>query len=78
MTSGGQLAGYEQIRVADELSESVQRAAGVLLQRRETLGELVRTMVAQRGARRPEDLISREPTRHEVKVESEGSSHHAG
>jgi hypothetical protein len=57
------LAGYEQIRVADELSESVQRAGRVPLQRRETLGEPVRTMVAQRRARRPEDLISREPTR---------------
>jgi hypothetical protein len=56
--------GYEQIRVGDELSESVQQAGGVPLQRRETLGELVRTMVAQRRrARRPEDLISRESTR---------------
>ena len=70
------MAGYEQIRVADEMS--VQRAGGVPLQRRETLGELVRTMVAKRGARQPEDLISREPTRHEVRVESEGRSYRAG
>jgi hypothetical protein len=38
--------GYEQIRVADELSRSVQRAGGVPLRRRETLGELVRTMAS--------------------------------
>jgi hypothetical protein len=69
--------GYEQIRVVDEMSESVQRVSGVPLNRRETLGELVRTMVAQRRARRPEDLNSREPTRHEVRVESEGRSHDA-
>jgi hypothetical protein len=70
--------GYEQIRVADELGESVQRAGGVPLQQRETLGELVRTMVVQRGARRPEDLISWEWTRHEVGVESEGRNRDAG
>jgi Arc/MetJ family transcription regulator len=70
--------GYEQIRVGDELRESVQQAGGVPLQRRETLGELVRTMVAQRGARRPEDLISQEPTRHQVRVKSEGRSRRAG
>ncbi len=71
------MVGYEQIRVADELSESVQRAGGVPLQRRETLDEQVRTMVAQRRARRPEDLILREPTRHEVRAESEGRSRDA-
>jgi hypothetical protein len=72
------LVGYEHILVADELSRSAQRAGGVPLQRRETLGELVRIMAAQRGARWPEDLISQDPTRHEVRVESEGRSHCAG
>jgi hypothetical protein len=78
MTLGGQLVGYEQISVADELGESVQRTVRIAPRRLETLGELVRTMVAQRRARRPEDLISREPARHEVRVESEGRSHRAG
>jgi alkylmercury lyase len=40
----------------------------VPLQRRETLGELVRAMAARRGICGPEDLISQEPTRHEVRV----------
>jgi hypothetical protein len=69
--------GYEQILVMDELSGSVQRAGGVPLQRRETLDEQVRTMVAQRSAGRPEDLILREPIRHEVRAESEGRSRNA-
>ncbi len=60
--------GYEQIRVADELSRSVQRAGGVPLRRRETLGELVRTMASGCEICKPEDLISEEPTRHEVRV----------
>ncbi len=60
---------YERILVADELSRSVQRAGGVPLQRRETLSELVRTMAAQCGICRPEDLISQEPTRHKVRVD---------
>jgi alkylmercury lyase len=59
---------YEDLRVTDELSRSVQRAGRVPLRRHETLGELVRTMAAQRGICRAEDLISEEPTRHEVKV----------
>jgi hypothetical protein len=71
------LAGYEQIFVADELSESVQRAR-IAPGRHETLGELVRDIAARRGARWAEDLISREPTRHEVRVESEGRNHYAG
>jgi alkylmercury lyase len=59
---------YNQIRVADELCRSVQRASGMPLQQHDTLGELVRTMTAQRGICGPEDLISEEPTRHEVRV----------
>ncbi len=61
--------GYEQILVTDELSRSVQRAIGVPLRRHETLGELVRSIATQRGICRPEDLISQEPTRHEVTVD---------
>jgi alkylmercury lyase len=61
--------GYEWIRVTDELSRSVQCSGGMPLRRHETLGELVRTMAAQRGICRPEDLISDEPTRHEVRVD---------
>jgi alkylmercury lyase len=61
--------GYEQILVTDELSTSVQRASGIPFRRHETLGELVKAMAAQRGICRPEDLITEEPTRHEVKVD---------
>jgi hypothetical protein len=60
--------GYEQIRVMDELSRNVQRTGGVSLQRQETLGELVKSIAAQRGICRPKNLISQEPTRHEVKI----------
>jgi alkylmercury lyase len=67
MVPGGTV-GYEQIRVMDELSRSVQRAGGVSLQRQVTLGELVKSIAAQRGICRPKDLISEEPTRHEVRV----------
>ncbi len=70
--------GYEQIRVGDELSESVQRAVRIIPRRHETLGELVRDIAAQQGARRPEDLISRESTGHEGRVGSEGRNHDAG
>ena len=59
---------YKQIRVTDELSRSVQRAGRIPPRRRETLGKLVRTMAAQWGLCRAEDLISEEPTRHEVRV----------
>jgi hypothetical protein len=48
------------------------------LQWRQTLGELVRIMAAQRSADRPEDLISREAACHEVRVESKGRSRIAG
>ncbi len=62
---------YERILVADELSRSVQRAGGVSLRRHETLGELVKSLAAQRGICRPEDLISEEPTRHKVSVDGQ-------
>ncbi len=61
--------GYERIRVTDELSRSVQRAAGVTPRRHETLGELMRTVTARCGICGPEDLISEERTRHEVRVD---------
>ena len=59
---------YEQIRVVDELCRSVQRASGMPLRQHGTLGELVSTLRAQCGICGPEDLISEEPTRHEVRV----------
>jgi hypothetical protein len=69
------MAGYEQIRLADELSESVQRAARIAPGRLEVLGELVRDIAVHRETIRPEDLISQEPTRYHVRVKSEGRSH---
>jgi hypothetical protein len=71
------LVGYVQIFVADEPSESVQRAVGIAPGRQEALGELVRDIAVQRGARRAEDLISQEPTRHQVRVKSEEWSRRA-
>jgi alkylmercury lyase len=62
---------YEQIRISQELSESVQRAVRMHLRRHETLGELVKDIAAQREVRRPENLISERPTRHEVRVDGE-------
>ena len=62
---------YEEIRIPQELSESVQRAVGVAPRRHETLGELVKDVAVQRGVRRPENLISEQPTRHEVRVNGE-------
>jgi alkylmercury lyase len=69
MTPGVELVGYKQILVTDELCGSVQRASGMPLRQHETLGELVSIMTAQRGICGPEDLISEEPTRHEVRVD---------
>jgi hypothetical protein len=74
----GRTVGHEQILVADELSESEQRTVGVPLERRETLGEPMRILEARRRARRSEDLISKEPTRHGVRVEREGRSYRDG
>ena len=69
------MAGYEQIRVADELSECVQGAAWIAPGRHEVLGELVRDIAVHRETIRPEDLISQEPTRYQVRVKCEGKSH---
>ena len=62
---------YEGIRITEVLDRAVQRAVRITPQRHETLGELVRDVAAQRGACRPEDLISERPTRHEVRVEGQ-------
>jgi alkylmercury lyase len=60
--------GYEEVRIPEELDRAVQRALRIRPRRHETLGELVRDIVVQRGVRRPEDLISEHPTRHEVRA----------
>jgi alkylmercury lyase len=62
---------YEEIRIPQELSESVHRAVGMYPRRHETLGELVKAVAVQRGVRRPENLLSEQPTRHEVRVNGE-------
>jgi hypothetical protein len=62
---------YEEIQIPQELSESVHRAVGMYPRRHETLGELVKDVAVQRGVRRPENLISEQPTRHEVRVNGE-------
>ena len=61
--------GYERIRVTDELSRSVQQAIGVPARRHETLGGLVRGIAAEGWVQEPANLISEEPTCHEVRVD---------
>ena len=63
--------GYEDVRIPEDLNRSVQKAVGVFSQSHETLGELVAAVATERGAPRAEDLVSRTPTRHEVKVNGE-------
>jgi alkylmercury lyase len=60
---------YEGIHLTEELDRAVQRAVRITPRRHETLGELVRDIAAQRGACRPEDLVSEQSTRHEVKID---------
>jgi alkylmercury lyase len=62
---------YEEIRISQELSESVQRAVGMAPRRHGTLGELIKDVAVQRGMCRPEDLVSEQPTRHEVRVDGQ-------
>jgi alkylmercury lyase len=62
---------YEEIRMSQELSESVQRAVGMAPRQHGTLGELVEDVAVQRGVRQPANLISEQPTRHEVRVDGE-------
>jgi alkylmercury lyase len=60
---------YEEIRVTVELSRDVQRSVGVSPRNYETLGELVKGIAAERWVQEPTNLISEEPTHHEVRVD---------
>jgi alkylmercury lyase len=62
---------YEEIRIPQELSESVQQTVGIAPRRHGTLGELIKDVAVQRGMCRPEDLVSEQPTRHEVRVDGQ-------
>ncbi len=62
---------YEEIRIEEGLSRSVQEAVGVPQQNHATLGGLVEAVATGRGAPRAEDLLSERPTRHEVTVNGE-------
>ncbi len=61
--------GYEDIRVTGELNGSVQRAVGMSPRRHETLWELVKDIAVERWVPRLKNLLSAEPTRHEVRVD---------
>jgi len=61
--------GYKAIRVTGELDGSVQRAIGVSPRRHETLGELVKAIAVEHCVPTPENLLSAEPTRHQVRVD---------
>ncbi len=63
--------GYEGVRITAELSGRVREAVGLRPWHHETLGELVAAVAAGRGAPRFEDLVSEEPTRHEVRVQGQ-------
>lgn len=63
--------GYEDLRIPEELSRSVQAAVGVPHRRHEKLGELVAAVAAERGALGAEYLVSERPTRHEVRAGGE-------
>lgn len=62
---------YEEIRTPEQLSKSVREAVGLPPRWHETLGELVAAVSVERGTPRPEDLISKAPTRHEARVNGE-------
>ncbi len=63
--------GYQVIRITAELSGRVQEAMGLRAWHHKTLGELVAAVTVERGAPRFEDLVSEEPTRHEVRVQGQ-------
>ncbi|MDQ3863748.1 MAG: hypothetical protein M3317_09650 [Actinomycetota bacterium] len=52
---------YDDLRVSEGLSTSVQRAVGVSEKEHETLGDLVKGLAAERRVR-PKNLISEVPT----------------
>lgn len=62
---------YEEIRIEEGLSRSVQEAVGVPQRNHATPGGLVEAIATGRGAPRAEDLLSERPTRHEVTVNGE-------
>jgi alkylmercury lyase len=69
ISNKGREMSYDDLRVSEGLSTSVQRAVGVPEGGHETLGGLVKGIAAERWVRRPENLISEEPTRHKVRVD---------
>ena len=62
---------YREIRVPEELSSSVQQAVGTTPTNRETLGELVEGIATECWTPQPDNLISEEPTRHQVRVDGQ-------
>lgn len=60
---------HKEIPIPEELSEQVRAAVGLEPHRHETLGELAAAIPTERGAPRVEDLVSENPTCHEVSVQ---------
>lgn len=64
--------GYEEIRIREELSRRLRETFGFSpLYRLQTLGDVATACARWNGAPRSEDLLSDEPTRHEVTVNSQ-------